>query len=265
MAVLTHRQAQQSCLIVQLRNQLYGLPAQQVRELARMPEVSQVTDLPEYVRGVMNLRGRVIPVVDLRKRIGMTSALTEMDDFCAMMEQRQKDHVNWLEELDACVREKREFKLTTDPHRCAFGRWYDSYKPDNPWVAGILRQFEQPHGKIHALAEAVLALEKEGRTADALNLIATHHSGTLSVTVKLFDSMKTVARERQREIVVVLTNAKQEFAVSVDAAVSVEKLADSEIENLPLSGPEALVSTVWKDEAEKRMVLIVDTNRLMGN
>lgn len=39
-----------------------------VREMVIMPEVCQVTGVPDYVRGVINLRGRVTPLVDLRRR-----------------------------------------------------------------------------------------------------------------------------------------------------------------------------------------------------
>lgn len=63
----------------------------------------------------------MIPMIDLRKRLGMTSAAAENNQFCALMDQRRQDHVNWLNELEASTRERREFKLTTGPHKCAFG------------------------------------------------------------------------------------------------------------------------------------------------
>jgi purine-binding chemotaxis protein CheW len=42
-----------------------------VQEINRMLEVTRVPNVPEYVDGVINLRGRVIPVIDLRLRFGM--------------------------------------------------------------------------------------------------------------------------------------------------------------------------------------------------
>ncbi len=49
--------------------QPYALPIAIVREIVRPPEIASVPQSPEYVAGVMNLRGRIIPVIDLRKRI----------------------------------------------------------------------------------------------------------------------------------------------------------------------------------------------------
>jgi purine-binding chemotaxis protein CheW len=48
----------------------FALPIATVREIIRVPEITSVPDAPPYVEGVINLRGRIIPVVDLRKRFG---------------------------------------------------------------------------------------------------------------------------------------------------------------------------------------------------
>jgi purine-binding chemotaxis protein CheW len=52
----------------------FGLPIAMVREIVRVPEITSVPNAPEYIEGVINLRGRIIPVVDLRKRFGDKSA-----------------------------------------------------------------------------------------------------------------------------------------------------------------------------------------------
>ncbi len=48
----------------------FGVPIAAVHEIVRMMEVTQVPDAPDYIEGVINLRGKIIPVVDLRKRFG---------------------------------------------------------------------------------------------------------------------------------------------------------------------------------------------------
>lgn len=51
----------------------FGLPIAMVREIVRVPQITSVPNAPEYIEGVINLRGRIIPVVDLRKRFGDAS------------------------------------------------------------------------------------------------------------------------------------------------------------------------------------------------
>lgn len=49
----------------------FGLEILKVQEIIKMMEVTRVPRIPDYVRGVINLRGKVIPVVDLRLKFGM--------------------------------------------------------------------------------------------------------------------------------------------------------------------------------------------------
>jgi len=52
----------------------YGLEILKVREIIGYMEITAVPQTPEYVKGVINLRGQVIPVIDLRSKFGMESA-----------------------------------------------------------------------------------------------------------------------------------------------------------------------------------------------
>jgi len=60
--------------IVGLRigRETYGVPISLVREIVRVPEITAVPNAQKYVEGVINLRGKIISVVDLRKRFGQT-------------------------------------------------------------------------------------------------------------------------------------------------------------------------------------------------
>jgi len=49
----------------------FGVDILKVQEINRMVDVTRVPNTPEYVDGVINLRGKVIPIIDLRRRFGM--------------------------------------------------------------------------------------------------------------------------------------------------------------------------------------------------
>lgn len=51
-------------------NETFGLPIAIVREIVRVPTITAVPNAPDYIEGVINLRGKIISVVDLRKRFG---------------------------------------------------------------------------------------------------------------------------------------------------------------------------------------------------
>lgn len=48
----------------------FGVPISLVHEIVRVPEITAVPEAPDYVEGVINLRGKIISVLDLRKRFG---------------------------------------------------------------------------------------------------------------------------------------------------------------------------------------------------
>ena len=56
-----------------LGDEEYGVDILRVQEINRMVHITRVPKAPEFVEGVINLRGKVIPIVDLRKRFGLTA------------------------------------------------------------------------------------------------------------------------------------------------------------------------------------------------
>lgn len=61
-----------------LENEKYGINVMQVQEVLRVTEIAPVPGAPQYVLGIINLRGNVVTVIDTRKRFGLDSK--DMDD-----------------------------------------------------------------------------------------------------------------------------------------------------------------------------------------
>jgi purine-binding chemotaxis protein CheW len=58
----------------QVGRETYGVPITSLHEIVRVPEITAVPDAPEYLEGVINLRGKIVSVMDLRKRFGEKQA-----------------------------------------------------------------------------------------------------------------------------------------------------------------------------------------------
>lgn len=61
-------------VICRIGNEEFAVDVLSVQEINRIVEVTRVPKTPQYVEGVINLRGRIIPVLDLRKLFGLTGA-----------------------------------------------------------------------------------------------------------------------------------------------------------------------------------------------
>ena len=66
--------AERQLVVFQLGAELYGVEISRVHEIIRLQSVTRVPRAPSFVEGVINLRGKVIPVVDLRRRFGLPTS-----------------------------------------------------------------------------------------------------------------------------------------------------------------------------------------------
>ncbi len=60
-------------LTFQLENEEYGIPIKKVKEIIGIMDITHIPKTPEFIIGVINLRGKIIPVMDLRLRFGLSS------------------------------------------------------------------------------------------------------------------------------------------------------------------------------------------------
>ena len=58
----------------QVGRETSGVPITSLHEIVRVPEITAVPDAPDYLEGVINLRGKIVSVMDLRKRFGEKQA-----------------------------------------------------------------------------------------------------------------------------------------------------------------------------------------------
>lgn len=122
------------------------------------------------------------------------------------------------------VSDKREFKLATDPHKCAFGKWYDSFKSEDLLINRLLSQFEKPHEIIHSIAKTVEEYMVKGEVKKAKELIEDTKSKELSLMIKLFSDIKIAYRHNLSEKIIILKREGDRCALAVDKVLSVESV-----------------------------------------
>ncbi|HWR39013.1 MAG TPA: chemotaxis protein CheW [Patescibacteria group bacterium] len=71
MSEKTYSSNEVQLVVFKLGREEYGVSILQVQEIKRMTDITRVPHTPEYIKGVINLRGSVLPVVDLKKRLNL--------------------------------------------------------------------------------------------------------------------------------------------------------------------------------------------------
>lgn len=212
---------------------LYAVEATYVREITQYDKLTESIDERDYVKGVINLRGNVIPVIDLRVKLGMPTYDEQADELIETLHLREEDHVNWLHELEACVKEEREFALQTDPHKCAFGKWYDKFECKDETLMNYMRRFDAPHKTIHGVAAKVLqAAHLEGKEK-ALEIIEATRDNELTLMIRHFrNARETVTSGRKMVLLVVEVEGKK-TGLMVDSMNAVIEFSQDKIGPVP--------------------------------
>lgn len=73
-----------------LDDELYALPIERIREVIRVQAITRVPQAPAHVRGVHNLRGAILPVLEVRTRLGLSPATLSPSSRIVVAESRSK-------------------------------------------------------------------------------------------------------------------------------------------------------------------------------
>lgn len=84
--------------------------------------------------------------------------------------ERWIDHLKWVKNLSYSLLTGEKFKGGLDPQKCAFGKWYYSYKTDEPQLRSLLDGWEEPHILLHKSAQKIATKMANGKLAVARNI-----------------------------------------------------------------------------------------------
>lgn len=211
---------------------LFSVPSTYAQAIIQLPEVTELPNTSKVMRGIIRHRDEIYNLIDFRKALSYRSIKDEMDEFSAMIDQRELDHIKWLDELESSIIENRKFELTTDPHKCAFGKWYDTYTTENFFIQDILKEFDDPHRTIHGIAQNIEELKVRNDFKGAKEVIKETRNKELSRMKELFNKIKKAVQMSSTERVILFNRDSNKFAIAVDQIESVEDINKIDTKNI---------------------------------
>lgn len=232
-------------VVVNINHNLYGMSTESTVELmsSAIAQVTRVPHSPNFISGVINHRGTIIPVVDMRSLLGFEPRSAEAKMLSELFEGLKEDHVAWLNTLQNAITLNVPFTGAINPTQCNFGKWYktvlDGASPisemaeEDPVLKSLINQFDEPHRAIHALAEKIIELKENGKGDEALAMIAATRETDLALMCKLFDQVHESVSNRLDSMMVITEVGSRKAAIAVDGVSFVVDCTDSSIEPLP--------------------------------
>lgn len=261
-------------VVVEVNHNLYGVSTESTVELtsAEMTQITRVPQSPSYIAGVLNHRGTIIPVVDMRELLGFVPRSSEAERLSTLFNKLKDDHIAWLAALQDAVYLDKEFTKATDPNKCNFGKWYNSVIDGSanmstmvmgdPILQSLFERFNAPHQSIHGIAESVLRTKNQGRVEEAIAMINKVRETELKTMCDLFDQVLEAISTKLESMLVITEVGDRKAAVSVDSVMYVADCRDDAIEVLPdtADNTEFVSGLVYQDDGT--YILIVDLDHI---
>ncbi|MCA9166047.1 MAG: chemotaxis protein CheW [Planctomycetales bacterium] len=261
-------------LLCDIQGQSYALDVQQVLELLSLRDIhiTPIPQTPAYVEGVISIRGKTLVILDFRTMLGMQSMRQDTAEILQLLHDREQDHVNWLNELYASVRESREFQLATDPHRCKFGVWYDALMSDEEALSrftndqlsllDLMSNFDRPHQQIHKVAIQVGELVAQGAVEEAVKLIDKARDTALRELLDLFGKAREMVATLRRGVVIVVEFEGKRFGLLFDGASDLHDFSHGTRQSSEVVGDDSPVGDFLHDEATGILVQIIELGNI---
>ncbi|MEG2769213.1 MAG: chemotaxis protein CheW [Oscillospiraceae bacterium] len=234
-----------------VQKQEYAISSEAISSIVLAPDrCEEIPQTHPAMLGVFVLRGEVIPLLSLRRLFEMRSLEDEENEMAEMFTARKNDHINWLSEFHAAIHEKRPFKLTDDPHKCAFGKWYDNYHTDERKITFHFSQLEEPHEELHALATAYANLPKDDDGTMALELLEKAEKEYAPRVISMLDDAIEIYHAASKAMVIVLKYCDRLLGLQVDS-VQVVKPIGSSLDKVSKEDKKILnhyIEDLWQDD-----------------
>lgn len=250
-------------IIFKLKHSLYCVDSRYIQTITDLPAYTTIPDASPNIQGVFTYREQPIQLLNLRHLLRMPSREEEFAAFSAMLDQRKQDHIKWVQELKRTVLEHERFTLAVDPHKCAFGKWYDHFQSDNSALSHHMSKIKKPHEKLHNSAHKLLKLFETGYNeeteAAAQEILQRAENEYMVEVLSLLEDSKEIFRSTvYREMVLVLNN-EFKLGMAVDEVLAVEEL-ESEGDNYQLQKIDASAMILDFRKSERFGDLILELN-----
>lgn len=252
-------------MIFKVANNLYALNSDQIKSIGTLP--SNITGVPDgepYVRGITKHRGKVITLLEMRVLFDNQTQEEELDAFAKMLDVRKADHTKWVDTLDKSVKSGTAFPLATDPHKCAFGKWYDNFETNITNVQFHLDKIEEPHRLLHEAAMHIEHLVGEDKEEQRIEILQEAETVYMPKVIALLDETKEIIKDHFRDMMIVMeSDNERTVAIIVDEIIGVERLgerySDTILEKMQHS---ELLGGVALREQDDALLFLIDEEKI---
>ena len=252
-------------VIFQLYENRFAVNCKYVVSIEPVTKTTEIVNASKEVRKISYYKNEPVSIYDLRRLFGLISN-EEYLQKVVDLPQRIKDHEKYAQTLENCINTKTPFELNVDPHKCAFGKWYESYKTEkisNRVILTELKKLEFYHDQFHKTAETVRDYISEGKIDEAAKY-SSEIVRQKDYIVKALSDINDIMAKNISELTIILQLKDRKIGIIVDTAESVENI--DEIQELPPSvATTNYIKRLGLSQKERQITFILEASAFNGN
>jgi chemotaxis signal transduction protein len=196
----------------------YATPVSEVRYIEQdKRKTTRIEINAKLGAEVTTYQGKPVPIYDFAQLMGCEAEYLKNLELLQILSSREKDHINWMADLENSLVTDEPFNKARDPNQCEFGKWYKTFQPEDELLADIMKDFDEPHKRIHGLADELLALKDAGELDKALSKLDFEKNRTMAKLLGLFKASKERLENITRPILLYINTGKKMIAVRLNA------------------------------------------------
>ena len=254
-------------LIFKVKDNFYAIDSKHISSIMQYQGSEKLPNSPAEMVGIVIFREKAAPIIDIRSIFRQPTLNEEYREFVEMLNQRSTDHIHWVSELERSMETGEAFKLTTDPHKCTFGRWYDNYHTDNHSIMFHLRKIREPHDKLHQAAVDMLHCKDEHRSQNLQeecqqNVMEQLKEKYMPTVLGLLEEAKEVFRTTYKEMVIMI-GEENPVGLMVDEVIAVEYLEQGDTLDALGSNRNELLTRTMRSSRDSNTIYLLDEQKLL--
>lgn len=252
-----------------LGDEEYGFSIMDVKEIIRVPEITQVPNAPPGVEGITCLRSQVLPVLNLRTKFGFRTLAAEMEALLAKTKTFEEQHRALVSGLEASLRGGSAAAGELSYDNCEFAKWRKTFSTADTFLNGLLAPLDKAQKAFYPAAKAVKDLLDRGDAASAREEFRRSLQPASSAVETSYKKLFLGLSRREDERCLVIGVGNGSLALRIDAVNEVMQVPKTAVEKTP----EVAVGTgcskdqirgVAKLDDGKRLIMLLDAEKLVS-
>ncbi len=159
--------------------------------------------------GYLDFRNTLVPVFECATSLGHRRERDDLMNLVDEIANYQKAHVEWVAALERSVTTGEAFTRARNPRMCDFGKWYYSFETKDEGLRSLLDKIEEPHERIHSMADILLDMVAAGQAEDAIAKLSIEKQTTLRVLLRTLGHISEFLKNGVHPVVLHLTREGQ--------------------------------------------------------